>query len=121
MARRTTTPTLAMPMLPWAAWFQLGLKTWEMLLAAGQVIPIRLSRMALAGPTPSARDRREFTLMGAEKAQAAAQSGLAAATHLQRAWLQMWTGAATAALAPVHRTATANARRLSTPRARSRR
>ena len=118
MARRTSTP--AMPLLPWAAWFQLSVKTWEMLLAASQVIPIRLARMAAAGPTPSARDRREFTLMGTEKAQAAAQSGLAAATHLQSAWLQMWAGAAKAALAPVHRTATANARRLTTPRKRRR-
>lgn len=114
MRRKTST----LPVLPWVAWFQLGLKTWEMLLAASQVIPIRLTRMAAAGPTPGARDRREFTRMGTEKAQAAAQSGLAAAQHLQSAWLQMWTGAAAAALAPVHRTATANARRLTRKRSR---
>ncbi|RJF98905.1 hypothetical protein D3871_10565 [Noviherbaspirillum saxi] len=53
---------------------QLGFKTTEMLFAAAQVINHRTTRMALAGPVPNARDRKEFTLMGQEKVDAAAES-----------------------------------------------
>jgi len=45
----------------------LGTQASELLLAAPQVVAHRLGRMALAGPRPSARDRREFQRMGAEK------------------------------------------------------
>jgi hypothetical protein len=88
------------------------LKTWEMLLASGQVIGMRVNRMSRAGARPSARDRREFTRMGSEKLEAATQSGWAMAAQIQSAWWHSWLKLMLAGLAPVHRTATANARRL---------
>jgi hypothetical protein len=127
MPRRRT------PSVPVLPWFTLALRTGEMLAASGQVIPIRLARMAAAGHAPSARDRREFARMGPEKLQAGTQSLFAVALRLQamqlqwlaqawRPWLGAWGGwtagsahaarLGSAALAPVHRAATANARRL---------
>jgi len=108
---------------PLLAWGEYSRKQAEMLLAAGQVIPIRLTRMAAAGHQPSARDRREFSRMGTEKVQAGLQSMLAVALKMQlmqlqwlsQAW-QHWMRAgsllAGAALSPIHATATSNARRL---------
>src|SRR4030095_13287642 len=43
-------------------------------LTAPQVVAHRLVRMALSGPVLSARDRREFTRMGAEKVAAVYES-----------------------------------------------
>jgi hypothetical protein len=160
----------AFPVIPAASflnpallWADLAMKTTEMLISSGQVIGTRVDQMARAGATPSARDRKEFALMGSEKVRAATESGLAIAARLQsmngnlwlRAW-QQWFASATAmmslassktmgqavdrqaavyrsmarsagtasqlsnatarlahsGLAPVHRAATANARRL---------
>ena len=53
-----------------------------MMLASAQVVGHRTGRMALAGPAPSARDRREFTLMGQEKIEAGAQSAQAMAAQM---------------------------------------
>jgi len=113
----------------------------ELAVAVPQVIAHRLTRLALAGPAPSARDRREFRRMGAEKAAAFAESWNAMAQQAleatpalalsclrafgslarARASAQSATrqvGRAVAAivqagLAPVHRRAVANAKRLS--------
>jgi hypothetical protein len=74
---------------PFMLWADLGLRTTEMLLASGQVIGTRVGRMARAGAHPSARDTKEFTLMGTEKVKAAAQSGLAVAAQLQSANYQL--------------------------------
>lgn len=74
---------------PFLLWTDLALKTGEMLASSGQVIHTRVGRMARAGANPSARDRREFTRMGSEKLKAATQSGLAVATRLQSANLQL--------------------------------
>jgi hypothetical protein len=52
----------------------------EIAVAAPQVVAIRVARMALAGATPSAQDRREFKRMHTEKADAFTQG-----------WLAMWT------------------------------
>lgn len=102
-------------------------------LAAPQVVAHRLARMAAAGTTPSARDRREFTGMVLEKQTAFAQGWMAmwveAALAQQRFVLACLSGtpwSATQAragadwermlsrgLAPVRRKAVANARRLS--------
>lgn len=109
----------------------LPLQMAELALAVPQVVGHRLTRLALAGAAPSARDRREFQRMGAEKAAAFGESWLAmwmqAAQAQQRLALAMVTGMAlpsTAALtraglgvlgqglAPVHRRAMANAKRL---------
>ena len=42
-------------------------KSAELAIAAPQVIAHRVTRIAIAGPTLSARDRKEFHLMVAEK------------------------------------------------------
>ncbi|MCW5660446.1 MAG: hypothetical protein KIT60_22300 [Burkholderiaceae bacterium] len=109
-------------------------------MAAPQVVMHRLSRMALAGASPTQRDRREFVRMGQEKALAFCQSGAAFWGELLRMQLQMaqawlvagWAVALgarpkglpashsqraaarawSAALGPLHVTAVANARRL---------
>jgi hypothetical protein len=57
------------------------LKTGEMMVASAQVIAHRTGCMAFAGPTPSVRDH-EFTLMGQEKSEAAAESARAMATQM---------------------------------------
>ena len=98
MKRSTTRYSFANPFLIWA---DLAFKTGEMMLASAQVIGHRTGRMAAAGPSPSARDRREFTLMGQEKIEAAAESTHAMAVQMMRmnsqlgarAVRQMLTGA----------------------------
>ena len=67
--------------LPFMLWSDLATKTLEMMLASAQVIGHRTGRMALAGPAPNARDRREFALMGQEKIEAGVQSAQAMAAH----------------------------------------
>jgi len=72
-------------------------KLTELGLAAPQVIAHRLTRMALAGPTISARDRKEFTGMVAEKQAAVAQAWMgmfAEGLRLQQQFaLSLLTGA----------------------------
>jgi hypothetical protein len=48
----------------------LATQTVALAAAVPQVVAQRVIRMALAGPNPTARDRREFQLMGAEKVAA---------------------------------------------------
>lgn len=104
----------------------LALQATELAVAVPQVVTHRLTRLALAGANPSARDRREFQGMGHKKVVAFWQGwfgmGWAVAQASQRAGLAMLQGTRvpmfdTSAilqrgLAPVHRKATANARRL---------
>jgi hypothetical protein len=110
----------------------IAVKFAELGLAAPQVIAHRLTRMALAGPKPNARDRKEFTAMVVEKQLAFAQawigmfaegarlqqqlalSLLMGATPRQRA-AQVKSAAsrmASTGIAPVHRKAVGNAKRL---------
>jgi hypothetical protein len=109
-----------------------AVKLAELSFAAPQVIAHRLTRMALAGATLSARDRKEFSGMVLEKQAAAAQawmgmfaeglrfqqqfalSLLTAATPRQHAARTKNASARifSAGLAPVHRKAVANAKRL---------
>lgn len=98
----------------------------ELSLAVPQVVAHRLTRMALAGANPSARDRREFQQMGREKVHAFWQSwfamGWAVVEAMQKSWIAVLQGArvplldahqiAARGMAPVHRRATSNARRL---------
>lgn len=112
----------------------------ELGFAVPQVVMHRLGRMASAGGSPSAQDRREFARMGSEKVLAFYQSGTAFWTQVLRMQLQWsqellamgWAsmfGArprgpssraagnaaarlVSAGLAPLHVTAVANARRL---------
>ena len=67
---------------PWTLWMQWAAQSMEMWLAAGQVIGHRTHRMARVGHRPSARDRKEFLLMGTEKIDAATQSWLGMLTVL---------------------------------------
>jgi len=120
----------------------LAAKAAELAFAVPQVVAHRVTRMALSSPNPSPRDRREFVRMVAEKNDAfgeswramAAQAALAnqaLAASFFRSFLAAAAGkkpsaAATAkqlhkaalgvlgkGLAPVHRKAVANAKRLS--------
>ena len=98
----------------------------ELAIAVPQVVAHRLTRMALAGPWPNARDQREFYGMGQEKVHAFWQSwfamGWALVEAAQQSWIAVLQGARVPLLdmhhvvargmAPVHRQATANARRL---------
>ena len=110
----------------------MAVKLTELGLAAPQVIAHRLTRMALAGPTISARDRKEFSGMVMEKQAAVAQAWtgmFAQGVRLQQQLaLSLFTGAtpsqhvarakdgasrmASTGLAPFHRKAVANAKRL---------
>ncbi|WP_427912817.1 polyhydroxyalkanoate granule-associated phasin [Ramlibacter sp. MMS24-I3-19] len=116
-------------------------RTAELAFAAPQVIAHRLQRMAVAGPTLSGRDRKEFTGMVVEKQVAFTQACMAAWQQWARAqqsftlaaWRAFFSGTlpglmstsslagrslatsaamANAALVPVHRKAVSNARRL---------
>jgi hypothetical protein len=109
-----------------------AIKLAELGLAAPQVIAHRLTRMTLAGPVLSARDRKEFAGMVIEKQVAIAAAWTAMLAESVR-WqqtlaLSFLTGAsarqhaaraksaaarlAGSGLAPVHRKAVANAKRL---------
>lgn len=126
----------------------LTVKTAELAFAVPQVVAHRLLRMAQAGPHLSARDRKEFIRMIAEKNSAFGESWSAMALQAlqaQRAIATSWANAtlkpttarpaqqpqALAAqvqdaalavlgkgLAPVHRRAVANAKRLARTRLR---
>lgn len=61
------------------AWTEIALKSFEIAAASSQVVPIRLARMAAAGPNPTPKDRREMHRMGAEKVAAFSKSGMALA------------------------------------------
>ncbi len=103
----------------------------ELALAAPQVVAHRTARMAGAGVAPSRRDQAEFVRMGSEKLEAFHQSwsamwamgwtaqlefAAAATTATSRALAAASSSAMevlSAGLAPVHRRAVSNARRLS--------
>ena len=116
-------------------------KTAELAIAVPQVVAHRMTRMAMSGPKLSERDRKEFELMVAEKKTAFAEAWQAMATQSVRAnqalaasllrsiWSPSPKGRPTAGkvvaqvqnaalgvfskgLAPVHRKAVANAKRL---------
>ena len=55
-------------------WMRLFTETCEMLGATTQVVKVRTTRMAMAGPLPNERDRVEFSLMSQEKSEAASES-----------------------------------------------
>ena len=97
--KRNRTPSFTNPFLVWS---RLAWKTGEMMLASAQVIHHRTGRMTAAGATPSARDRREFAMMGQEKIEAGVESTRAMATQIMamnpllgpRAIRNMMSGAA---------------------------
>lgn len=69
---------------PFLAWMEIAAKTNEMLLASSEVIRHRVGRMAVADMPPSQRDQREFTRMGQEKIEAAAESAMAMAVQMTK-------------------------------------
>ena len=77
--KRIRTPSFTNPFLVWT---HLAWKTGEMMLASAHVIQHRTGRMAAAGAKPSARDRREFALMGQEKIEAGIESASAMAAQM---------------------------------------
>jgi hypothetical protein len=116
-------------------------KAAELAFVVPQVVAHRVTRMAIAGPSVSERDRKEFKRMGAEKTAAFSESWTAmtmqalranqalAASFLRSFWspslkvrpsaravAAQLHGAALGVLgkgiAPVHRKAAANAKRL---------
>lgn len=116
-------------------------KSAELAFAVPQVVAHRLTRMALAGPAPGKEDRREINKMIAEKQAAFSQAWIAMANETLRAnhsiatsmlgsfmFPQAGSQSSTASisrkmqsaatsivakgLAPIHRTAIANAKRL---------
>jgi len=105
----------------------LAAQTVDLAFAVPQVLAHRLTRMAMAGATPSARDQREFYRMGTEKVAAFNEAWAAMAMQTMQTW---WfpTLLSSAALdilskgmTPYRRRAVANARRLGRPRRRRRR
>lgn len=125
---------------------RLMVKAAELAFAVPQVVAHRVTRMAIAGPSPTRRDRNEFQRMGIEKAAAFAESWNAMAMEAIRAnqalstslWRSLWLpwlggkpslfpaadlhdaaiGILGKGVAPVHRRAVANARRLGRTRLR---
>jgi hypothetical protein len=121
---------------------QVALKAAETAWAAPLVVAHRLQRLAAAGHRPSARDRHEFSRMGWEKVAAFHESWAAMAFEAWRVQQALWLSLLTSAwtpwlhawprgrarrhaagrawisivghgLAPVHRRAVSNAKRLS--------
>ena len=113
----------------------LAVQTMELGVAVPQVIAHRVARMAIAGASPSARDRKELRRMGTEKVAAANEAWNAMALEAFRAnqrltlsfmqslwfpWVQpkrrQLSNAALGifgkGMAPVRRRAVANAKRL---------
>ncbi|WP_088281794.1 polyhydroxyalkanoate granule-associated phasin [Ideonella sp. A 288] len=117
----------------------------ELAMAVPQVVVHRMTRLAMAGPNVSARDRKEFQLMVEEKQAAfteawqamATQSlhaqGQLAASFMQSLWTPASPHSATSlatqmhdatmgvlgkGIAPMHRKAVANAKRLARTRLR---
>jgi len=118
----------------------LAAQSMELAVAVPQVVAHRVTRMALAGPHPSARDRREFHRMVNEKqvafahawsdmAMQAFRANRALATSMLRSFFTPFsTGTPSISpavqvqnaavdvlsrgLAPIHRKAVSNARRL---------
>ena len=135
-----------MPRSPSGRAASLAARTAELAVAVPQVVAHRMTRMAIAGPVPSSRDRQEFTRMVAEKntafvaswqamaAQAIVAQQAFAATMVRAMWTSPWRaqppyamfaqvhdaalGVIGEGLAPVHRKAVANAKRLAKTRLR---
>lgn len=130
MTHRSTRPTRS-----------IATQAAQLAVAVPQVVAHRITRMAIAGPSPTERDRREFQRMVSEKSIAFAEAWQAMAlqgflanqalaiSFLRAAGLPTLRGTPTAGklaaqvqsaalgvmgkgLAPIHRKAVANAKRL---------
>jgi len=74
---------------PALLWWKTGMKAWETMAAAPQVIAHRTGRMAKAGPFLSLADQREFTTMGSEKVLAFSQAWMGSAREVMAFQQQM--------------------------------
>ena len=74
--------TMYSPATPFMPWVELAVKTTEMMFASAQVIHHRTNRIAAAGATPGARDRKEFIRMGQEKIDAVGESAQSVAERM---------------------------------------
>jgi hypothetical protein len=88
-----------------------AVKAVELSIAVPQVIAHRTARMLSAGANPSVRDQLEFQRMSTEKVFAFWES---VGAMTMAAWLTPFSAAKILAkgMDPIHRRATANARRL---------
>lgn len=59
---------------PWLAWWDVGIRTADMMMASGEVIARRSQWMGSMGATPSASDQRELQRMVEEKLHATQDS-----------------------------------------------
>lgn len=120
---------------------QLAVKSAELAMAVPQVVAHRVARMALSGSSQTPRDRKEFELMGNEKMSAFMESWSAMTLQVWRAYHQAALSALQSfwnpifglkkptqspsnqlnnalsnivdkGMAPIHRRAVANAKRL---------
>lgn len=71
---------------------KLAAQSFELAMAAPFVVAHRLTRMALSGASPSARDRDELFGMGSEKLTAFSQAWSAMALHTLRAQQEFTLG-----------------------------
>ncbi len=76
---------------PALLWWKTGMKTWETMVAAPQVIGHRTGRMAKAGPFPGLADQQEFMTMGSEKVVAFSQAWMDSAREVMAFQQQMAT------------------------------
>ena len=90
----------------------LASQAMDLSIAVPQVIAHRMLRMALAGHSPTARDRREFQRMGTEKMWAFYESWNAMFLQMALSWHQGPMAVLATGMAPIRRRAVANARRL---------
>lgn len=84
---------LAMTRRPSRAAGRASRSAYTIATGAPQVISHRLTRMAMHGMNPSAKDRREMHMMGAEKVNAFSQGWQAMLMQMmfaQQAWWQNW-------------------------------
>lgn len=119
---RVSMPTRKKRPAPPAAttWVRNARLITETAWAAPCVIAVRTARMAAAGWSPNARDRREFLRMGQEKVDAMIEGSMDAGAHLMQnpmswaagGWWEAWHQVIEKSLLPIHRRATANAKRL---------
>jgi len=65
------------PAHPWFAWWDVAMRTADMMIASSEVIARRSHWMGTMGPTPSASDQRELQRMLGEKVHAGQDSLMA--------------------------------------------
>jgi hypothetical protein len=104
----TTQKRTVLGSLPGAGWVRPWMQLVEITCSAPVVIAYRTARMMTGGWPPSARDRREYTRMVQEKAEAFGQAAVAAVTTPPKDTAKALGNI----VAPVHKRVVSNRRRL---------